>query len=85
MPPLFKPYLLTSFGFLPEFFPLPSDINHGTLGFGEQSPDGLVLVDPSRPSSTIPLPSTEKAIQDELLSFSIVLIISYDTSARKLF
>lgn len=45
----------TFFDFLPEFFPLPSDTNHGLLGYSEQSTDGLALVDPSRPSSTINL------------------------------
>ncbi|CAG8886379.1 unnamed protein product [Penicillium egyptiacum] len=60
----------TSFDFLPELFPLPSDSNHGVLGCGEQYPDGLTPVDPFRPSSTnlssyptIPLPSPEQKIQ----------------------
>lgn len=60
----------TSFDFLPELFPLPSDSNRGVLGCGEQYPDGLTPVDPSRPSSTnlssyptIPLLSPEQKIQ----------------------
>lgn len=54
-----------SFDFLPEFFPLTSDNTRGV-----RSPDGLTLVDPSRPSSTnlssyatVPLPSPEQNIQ----------------------
>lgn len=59
----------TSFDFLPEFFPFTSDATHGVLGCGEQSPDGLMLADPSRPSSTnlssyptVPLPSPEQNV-----------------------
>lgn len=60
----------TSFDFLPEFFPLTSDTTHGVLGCDEQSPHGLTLVDPSRPSPTnlssyptVLLPSPEQNIQ----------------------
>lgn len=60
----------TSFNFLSEILPLAPDTTYGVLGHGEQSLDGLTLVDTSRPSSanlssypTVPLPSPEQKIQ----------------------